>query len=256
MKRYIKVLLTILLFAVMLVPSVKASAAVAPAAPADVKLACQAKSRFMFSFIYDSNIALSTDNNNFGYEMVVTTLKNKKIKTVDLNIAQNYSYNTAYDAKYLTPNILIATSDLSRMYMSLSSAKMQKQAFKIKVRAYTFDAAGAKVYGEYSSEKVIVPRATIKSLKATSKSTGKIKWQKVAGAKSYTVYVSSNGGTKFKKQGTTKATSYTVKNMKLGKEYPVYVVANGVKVKKKKYNSTKAEVKDSNGATIRIYLTY
>ena len=256
MKKELKGLLIALLFTILLIPSVKASAAVAPAAPTGVELACQAKNRFMFSFVYDSNIAISTDTGNFGYELLVTTLKNKKITSVDLNVSDNYSYNTAYDAKYLTPNVLIATADLSRMYMSLSNSKMQKQAFKIKVRAYTYDATGVKVYGEYSSEKVIVPRATITSLKATSKSTGKIKWKKIAGAKSYTVYVSSNGGTKFKKQGTTKATSYTVKNMKLGKEYPVYVVANGIKVKKKKYNSTKAQAKDSNGATIRIYMTY
>ena len=42
--------------------------------------------------------------------------------------------------------------------------------------------------------------------------------------------------------------------MKLYKTYPVYVVANGVKYKKIKYNSTKPELKVSNASTIKIYL--
>ena len=52
----------------------------------------------------------------------------------------------------------------------------------------------------------------------------------------------------------TKTNSYTVKGMKLGKSYPVYVVANGIKVKKKKFKSTKPELKTSNVKTITIYL--
>ena len=256
MKKTIKYLLTVLLLEFVLVPFTKASAAVAPAAPTGVGLAGQNKSKYMFKWNFDSNLPISTDNENFGYEVVLTTLKNKKIKTVDLNVLQNYSSNVTYDVKYLTPNVLFVTTDYSTVYMNVSNSKLEKQGFKIKVRAYTFDSMGNKLFGDYSAEKVIVPRATITKLKATSKSTGKITWKKISGAKSYTVYVSTDGGTKFKKKGTTKSNSFTVKGMKLYTTYPVYVVANGVKYKKKKFNSTKPEVKTSNASTIKIYLTY
>ena len=243
MKKGLKGLLTLILFTVLLMPSVKASAAVQPAVPTGLGFYGQNKNEFALSWAIDPNIILYGVDQNFGYEVVVTTAKGKKIGTYDKNTIYN-NYDSDFKA------------DDSKIYMVVKSAKMSKQAFKFKVRAYVFDETGAKLYSDYSSEKVIVPRANIKSLKATSKSTGKIKWQKIAGAKSYTVYVSSKGGTKFKKQGTTKSTSYTVKNMKLYKTYPVYVVANGVKVKKKKYNSTKPQLKTSNASTIKIFITY
>ena len=258
MKKILKGILVVLLFAVLLVPSFKASAAIAPAAPQDLKLTMQSQSDFIFSFDYDSNIVLSTDINNFGYELVATTLKNKKLKTVDLNIAANlseYLITTGTDAKIIT-NILYLPYGSNRMNITFSSGKMASQPFKVKIRAYTYDATGAKVYGDYSAEKTIVPRASIKSFKAKSKSTGTIKWKKIKGAKSYTVYVSTNGGTKYKKRGTTKGTSFTVKSMKLWTRYPVYVVANGVKVGKKKISSTKPEEKSSNASSIMIKLQY
>lgn len=245
MKKGLKGLLGIMLLALLLVPSVKAEAAVAPAKPTGLGFYGQDKSDFMFCWAVDQNLSLYGADGNFGFEVVVTSLKNKKLGTYDKN-----SIDNAYDS-----DIKVDTSN-NKVYMKVTNAKLAKQAFKYKVRAYAYDELGSKVYGEYSNEKVIVPRANIKTLKATSKSTGKITWQKVTGAKSYTVYVSANGGTKFKKQGTTKGTSYTVKNMKLSKTYPVYVVANGVKYKKKKYNSTKPELKESNASTITIYLTY
>ena len=257
MKKTLKGLFITLLFAVLLIPSVKSSAAIAPAAPQDLKLTAQSQSDFVFSFDYDSNIVLSTDINNFGYELVATTLKNKKLKTVDLNIASNlseYLITTGENPKIIT-NILYLPYGSNRMNITFSSGKMATQAFKVKIRAYTYDATGAKVYGDYSSEKTIVPRASIKSFKANSKTAGTIKWKKIKGAKSYTVYVSTNGGTKYKKRGTTIGTSYTIKNMKLWTRYPVYVVANGVKIsKKKKVSSTKAEEKASNASSVMIKL--
>lgn len=256
MKKTIKYLLAVLLFAFVLVPFTKASAAVAPAAPTGLGLAGQNKTKYMLKWNFDSNVIYASENGYFGYEVVITTLKNKKIKTVDYNAQTNYSSNIAYDVEHITPNVIFVTTDFSTVYANVSNSKLEKQAFKYKVRAYTFDATGNKLYGEYSADKVIVPRPTITKLKATSKSTGKITWKKISGAKSYTVYVSTDGGNKFKKKGTTKSNSFTVKGMKLYTTYPVYVVANGVKFKKKKFNSTKPEVKTSNASTIKIYLSY
>lgn len=253
MKKSIKALFIVLLFGILLIPSVKSQAAVAPGTPGGLGLADQMNTKFMLKWNYDANIVLSSDVENFGYEVVVSTLKDKKIATFDMNLVSNYSANTYYDATSLTPNVFFVTTDYSTVYMNVSNSKMAKQGFKYKVRAYTYDSIGNKVYGEYSKAKVIIPRAKVKTLKATSRSTGKITWSKVKGAKTYTVYVSKNGGSSYKKQGTVSGTSYTVKNMTLGKTYPIYVVANGIKYKKKKYNSTKPEVKSSNASTIKIY---
>ncbi len=242
MKRQFKLLLTVLLMAFVLVPSVKSSAAVAPATPSGLGFVGQSnKNEFGLDWTFDTNVMLCGVDQNFGYEVVITNVKGKTITTIDKN-----TINNGYDTNF--------TADANKIYLIVKNAKLSKQAFKYKVRAYVYDEVGNKVYSAFSAEKVIVPRANIKSLKATSRSTGKITWQKIKGAKSYTVYVSNNGGSKFKKQGTTKTNSYTVKGMKLGKSYPVYVVANGIKVKKKKFKSTKPELKTSNVKTITIYL--
>lgn len=242
-KKGLLTILSLLLFAIFITPTLKVSAAVQPATPTGLGFVGQNKGEFALTWAVDPNIVIYGTDTNFGYEVVVTNAKGKKLGTYDKNTIYN-SYDQDFKA------------DQNNIYMVISNNKLAKQAFKYKVRAYVFDEVGNKVYSDYSAEKIIVPRANIKSLKATSRSTGKIKWQKITGAKSYTVYVSNNGGTKFKKQGTTKTTSYTVKGMTLGKTYPVYVVANGVKIKKKKYSSTKPKLKNSNASTIKIYLTY
>ena len=243
MKKVFKSLLAVILFAVILFPSIRSNAAVAPSVPTGLGLYGQDGPKFGLRWALDQNIVICGVNNHFGYEVTVTTIKGKKIGVYDKN-----SIDNGYDSDFQFKD--------NKAYMFITNSKMAKQAFKFKVRAYVYDETGAKLFSDYSAEKIIVPRAKVTNLKATSRSTGRITWKKIKGAKSYTVYVSSDGGNKYKRQGTTKGTTYTVKGMKLSKVYPVYVVANGIKVKKKKYNSTKPELKESNTATIKIYLTY
>ncbi|MBE5925361.1 MAG: hypothetical protein E7271_13055 [Lachnospiraceae bacterium] len=244
-KQKISFLIIALLFSFIMIPSLKVSAAVAPQVPTGLQFAEQSKNKFWFGWDVDTNIIYYGAYGYYGYEVVVSTTKGKVIKTVAKD-----SLNNQNDTN------VIPDSANNRLYVAVENGKLSKQAFKVKVRAYVFDESGNKLYSGYTAEKVIVPRANVKSLKATSRSTGLIKWQKVKGAKSYSVYVSSNGGTKFKRQATVSGTSYTVKGMKLSKQYYVYVVANGVKVKKKKFNSTKPMFKKSNASTIEIYLRY
>ena len=218
-------------------------AAVAPAVPTGLGFYGQNNTEFGFSWALDSNIVMYGADYNFGYELVVMNTKGKVIGTYDKN-----SINNGYDTNFRTAN--------NKIYMAITNKKLTKQPFKFKVRAYVYDEAGNKLYSDYSSDKVVVPRARIKKFKASSRSSGKITWQKIKGAKSYSVYVASSETGKYKKKGTTSSTSYTVKNMSLGKRYYVYVVANGVKIKKKKYNSAKTELKQSGASSITIYLTY
>ena len=243
MKTRLKGLFMLLVLTVLLIPSVKASAAVQPAVPTGLGFYGQNSKNndFILSWNYDQNIMSYGANRYFGYQVVVTTTKGKRIATFDKNVINNISDMAKKDNKF---------------YLYVKNSKMLKQAFKYKVRAYVYDEAGNKIYSKYSSTKVIVPRATISNFKAISTSSGKISWKKISGAKNYTVYVSTDGGKKYKKKGTTKATSYTIKGMELNKDYRVYIVANGIKIGKKNYNSTKPKWKSSNAADVYIYITY
>ena len=65
-----------------------------------------------------------------------------------------------------------------------------------------------------------------------------IKWNKVAGAQSYTVYVKYPGNSSYKKAATTSANSFRLNNMTLGTRYYVKIAANK-KVGKKTWQSDK-----------------
>ena len=251
MKKQIKALLLIFILGVLLIPSSKVKAdSIAPSQVGGISFYGQDKSKFIFRWNYDQNIALSSDQaGNYGYETVISNLKGKKITTIDRNTVDN---------PYAT-DISISTSEY-KVSLLVTNAKLRKQAFKIKVRAYTYTDAGEKLYGPYSKEKVIVPRATITSKALTSKSSSnvKVKWQKVSGAKSYTVYVSTKKTSGYKKKGTVKGTSFVIKNNKRYTDYYVYVVANNIKNGKKKISSTKPSLKYSNidGYYIRTVYSY
>lgn len=242
MKTKITMLFAALFMCVMLVPAVKAEAAVVtPATPSGLGLYSQEKELFGLSWTFDTNLAIYSDvyPGYYGYEVVVSTLKNKQITTMD---SEYYPNDFG-----LKDNKVVAL---------VSNTKMKTQGFKFKVRSYVYDENAQKVYSAFSKEKVIIPRATItnKSLKS-----GKVKvtWKKVSGAKSYTVYLSSNNGQSFKKVGTTKKNSYTInKSLARYKDYYVYIQSNNVKYKGKKYSSTKPTEKASNCSGFYITTVY
>ena len=164
------------------------------------------------SYPYSNKVALAWNRaeNAKGYQIAVYTMKNKKTgKTLNV---RSSSYNTI---------------------------KMnQKSFYKVKVRAYTQLNNGKKVYGNWGSTYV----ANQQEVKVRNVSGGlTASWPKVTGATNYTVYASDKQKKGYKKISTTKSTSYTLKkfkgkNMKKGKKYYFYVVANK-KVKSKTYKS-------------------
>ncbi len=178
---------------------------------------------------------------SFGYLIEVKTLKNKKIKTFDVSASQLY-----------------ISDDATKVIAPVKNKKLTKQGFKYTVTAYVIDpTTGQAVYGSKSAEKVIIPRATITYKDLTSKTSDdvKIKWNKVSGAKNYSVYVAKGSYAKFKKVGTTSSTSYVIKNCSDYTSYYVYVQANNVKYKKKKMKSTKQGATDNSAGTDSFYIT-
>lgn len=115
------------------------------------------------------------------------------------------------------------------------------QFYRIKVRGYVNLANNKVEYGEWSDLLYFARNPYDKvSLKASGKSI-KASWKKVTGATSYTVYVSTNKESGYKKAATVdgKKTSVTIKkygksSLKSKKTYYVKIVANKkVKVNKK-----------------------
>ena len=239
-----KLILTIFTFILLGLPMVKAEAAVPPPAPTGLGIYSQKGNEFILNWNPDTNLPVYSDNYDFDYEVSITNLKGKEIMHLDTS-----SYGVRWGQ--------IPGTNFIGIYAN--SAKLKKQGFKFKVMAYVYDATGNKVPGAWSAEKVIIPRATISkaSLVSNNKNKVKIKFNKISGAKSYTIYLSTNGGTKFKKVGTTKSTTYTIsKSFTRYKNYYVYVAANGVKCKKKSYNSTKTVEKNSNAHGFIIRTVY
>ncbi|MGN0152834.1 MAG: hypothetical protein ACI4A3_00165 [Lachnospiraceae bacterium] len=243
MKKYIKTIIFTLFLCFALVPAVKSQAAVVtPEAPTGLGIYAQSKTLVRLNWDLNTNLGYysSAYPGYYGYEIVVTTLKGKNITTITRN---NYTYYTDF-----------GLDGSGKVAIDLVNSKFKTQGFKFKVRAYVLDENQQPVYGPFSSEKAIIPRATVNKFKALSTSKGKITWSKVTGASSYTVYLSKDGGIKYKKYATTSSRSMTISNMTLSKKYYVYVVANNVKYKGKKLKSTKPVNNESNASSICIYL--
>ncbi|MBE5882237.1 MAG: fibronectin type III domain-containing protein [Lachnospiraceae bacterium] len=154
---------------------------------------------------------VSNEYNTDGYEVQIFNAKGTKIKTIKT-----------------TTNLAL-----------WKSSKPFSQAFQYRVRAYV-TINGKKYYSSWSSKKIYVPGAVVKKITTYGKypSSGTLKWSKVSGAQSYTVYyrTSSSGKWKVAKKNV-KGTSAKVKYSVFG-DYQYYVRANKVKVNKKRYNST------------------
>ncbi len=200
-------------------PSGKTTLRTASGKISGVKLAASSGSYKKYQIAWSENGATYAD----GFEIMITDKSGKK------------KLATATEERYLS-------------YV-FTNAKLRTQAWKVKVRAYTRMDNGTKAYGAWSAEKVIVPNAYIKKIKQTSRysNTIKITWGKVSGAKNYTLYRSTKQNGKYKKVKTVKGTSCTLTQSANGKWYYYYVKANGVKVGKKKYNSTSLKKQDWYG---------
>lgn len=246
MKKITKIFGLLLISCFMLVPGITAKAAVQPAKPTGLGVYSQDKSRIAVDFTFDSNLPNYSPENPYscGYEITVTNTKGKKLQQ-----------RTLYMVNLNTSEKELMVVDNTTLGVILSGKQYTRSAFIFKVRSFVCDANNQPIYSE-AAEKLVVPRAVVTKIKATSRTTGKVSWNKISGAKKYTVYVSSNNGKKYKKAGSTKSKSFTIKNMKLGKTYYVYVVADGVKVGKKKYSSSKMKDKQGGVTRVSIYMRY
>ena len=122
---------------------------------------------------------------------------------------------------------------------NMGFVKTVNKGMQYSIRAYITLDNGEKVYGD-AVTKVAVPQAYIDKIQKVSGNKCKITWKKISGASGYTIYRTSNEGKTLKKIKTVgkNTTSYTVKRSYMDtNKKGIVVIANKVKIGKKKYNS-------------------
>ena len=169
-------------------------------------------------FLYFS---FKNPGNYFGYEVKLTGKDGKK-KTLK------------YDSGYMVPN-----SSKTVQTNSLKTALNQVYTAQVRTYIKVGEDKKTKKYSEWSDTTLLVPQPSMSGKKYST--YAKATWNKIKGAKSYTVYASTKANKGYKKVTTTAKTSCTIKKvagkaMKAGKQYYYYVVANA-KYKGKTYTS-------------------
>lgn len=160
-----------------------------------------------------------------------------------------------YEIYKYNGNKVLTKGYVNGLYQTVTNSKLKtRQVYKIRVRGYINKSNGEKVYGAWSDYEYFCRMAgSDVSLKKSGSNKLKTSWKKVTGATGYTIYLGTSSGTanvKYKKVGTTKKNSYTIKTkIKKGKYYYVRVIPN-YKKGKKTYSGTVNE-KDSYSAYAR-----
>lgn len=180
---------------------------------------------------YDETFSYDEEEDNYGFEMSVYFFKNKK----------RYKFDSLKDhSSFYEGN--------NKVYCMMYAEKRYagNQGFAYKYRYYVIDENGNKTYSKYSKETVVIPYVTGPSSSIAQKGSTRVSWQKMKGAKSYTVYTCMMNGKNKKKVITTTKNYATINTSKFKKNkcYYYYVKANGVKYKNKRYSTGKFDVVD------------
>ncbi len=195
-------------------------------------------------------------------KVVTTAAAVKSVKLTDWDVKTNtlmfswdnsVKYESGYELELAkTDGTVIKTYPISgrrAKIKALVNKKVKNTPFKYRMRSYT-TFAGVKNYGEWSAYGYAIPQANVTATKVSDTAV-QLKWDKVAGAKSYTVYRATKEGGKYKKIATVKKTKYKAKKLKTYKDYYFYVKANKVSIDGKSKGSTALEV--PNYINVYIY---
>lgn len=174
-----------------------------------------------------------------GYEMEITDLNGKVLKSTD-GMYNKINRTATFDLNVNAPVIFRIRP--YRIYTSEFLGPYNDGWISI----YRDEDKKSKFIGEWR-ECVCIPNAKITKAKALKKGRVSLKWKKVKGAESYTIYavvVSPKSKRTYKKVAKVgkNTTTYTVKNYikkKNAKKYKEYffIQANNVTVNGKKYSS-------------------
>ena len=170
-----------------------------------------------------------------------------KVKMHDTTVYINANQVTAF--RICTKKGKVVATDTSYTTGDTFYGIKANKVYYAQVRSYLYDANYNKVYSAWSGKKYFVAQPTINT--STSKinanaDTISLKWNKVQGASSYTVYMKKSTANKWKKVKTTKKNTYKTATFKGNalhlkrNDYHIKVVANA-KINGKKYKSNNAK---------------
>ena len=184
----------------------------------------------------------------------VTNVKQGKwnYKDFSAQVTWDAQVDAKYEVRLMDKNGKVIKNLSKDSALTSSSAIFKKiktdRIYKVKVRAYRNRYSGLKVkksYGLWSKETYLIAQPMVKSASIDKNGALSIKWNKVDGLTSYSVFVSTKEKSGYKKVGLLKANKNSInvkslkgKKFKPSKKYYVYIVGN-IKEGKKKYTSGK-----------------
>lgn len=149
------------------------------------------------------------DNYSDGYELIIYSLKGKKLKEYDVQ---------RQESEYCTKEF--------------TNKSIKNQGFIARIRSYKI-IADQKYYSAFSKKITVVPQASISKVTGTAQKRN-VYWMPVKGATKYMIYRIRNGKLKLLKTVGGKTAKYTVKGLKSGDGLAVAVK---MKIKGKNFTS-------------------
>lgn len=167
-----------------------------------------------------------------------------KIKSSYASTTGNYTFNMS------TVNPANSISGYKVVYQSSATRKLITRYFSTRysftlplskntfyqVKIYPYIILNNKRYVSTTPTTRFIALGIVLQKAGNTNSTMKVKWNKVAGANNYSVYIKYPGNNSYKRVKTTTATSFTLSNMKKNVKYGIKVIANK-KIKGKTWRS-------------------
>jgi len=160
-----------------------------------------------------TKVSLSAPDNLIVAKASATSIKISWNKVADAD-GYEVSYSTTKDG---TDKSVFFSTDNSYTHTKLKTG----QSYYYKVRSY-ITSGETKYYGTYTSVKsqtLSVPKPTNVKVSKVGATSIKVSWTKAAGVSGYKVYAATSKNGTYKRIGTVEGTSFTYKNLTVGKTY-------------------------------------
>lgn len=160
-------------------------------------------------------------------------------KTVSVRSSWSSNAATGYTFNMTVPKAANSISGYKVVYESSANHKKvtklfnTRYSFTLPLARNSFYKVSIYPYIQLNNKRCVSPTPTnyivskeiILAKAGNTRNTMTVRWNKVSGADSYSIYIKAPGSS-FKKVKTTGKTTYTLTNMSLNKQYQIRVVAN------------------------------
>lgn len=158
-----------------------------------------------------------------------------------ITVKSSYMSSSGYTFNMSPANPSNSITGYKVVYQSSAAHKLMTKYFNTKYPSFTLPVSGSTFYQikiypylvlnnkryvstvpttRYIARPIILQKAGV------SRNSMSVKWNKVSGASSYTIYIKYPNSSSYKKIRTTTATSFTLTNMSRNTRYGIRVVAN------------------------------